>query len=220
MPETADALAQARRHALRGDFAAAYRLYEAVLPAGGVAVYLEFGKAKYAEHSGASLEEATALFLQASQLDVSSTDARLWLADLYAMGYGEGYRAAADLYRAIARADATVTDAYIGLGLLQGAPGDPVSREEAIAAFRRATEVAPDRLDARINLANALIRASRVPEAQEVLAEAERLVSRAGDQGRLAASRAAAERVAGGHHWHHLAYANDSPRYAWLVPDE
>lgn len=220
MSEANEALAQAHRHALQGDFVSAYRIYETLIPSGGAAAYMEFGKAKFLEHSGESLEAAAALFLRACELDESATDARLWLADLCSIGYGEGYSTAADLYREVTRMDATISDAYIGLGLLRGAPGDPVSHDEAIAAFQRAAEVAPERLDARIDLANALIRSGRVSEAQEALEEAERLAERAGEVGRLSALRVADERLAHGQAVDSFVFFNDSPRYAWLVPGE
>lgn len=150
-------LNHARQACRRSDYQAAYAIYEALLQSNpeDPAVLLDYGRAKYQEY--VDLAQATALFERALAVHPESVDTLLWLADLYALGYGRGYAAAAELYRRAIELDPQAVDAYIGLGMLHRAPGAPLRLDEAISAFRTATRIDSRRGDAHVDLGMALL---------------------------------------------------------------
>src|SRR5262249_9762027 len=98
------------------------------------------------------LEQATQLFERAVNINPNSIPALLWLADLYALGYGKGYNAELITYKQVIQLTPHVVDPYIGIGMLHQAPPSPVNLKEALEAFQTATHIAPQRADAHINL--------------------------------------------------------------------
>ena len=209
-------LDQARQACRRSDYRTAYAIYEALLqsdPEDPVAL-LDYGRAKYQEY--VDLDQATTLFERALAADPQSVDTLLWLADLYALGYGRGYAAAAELYRRAIELDPQVVDAYIGLGMLHQAPGAPVRLDEAISAFRTATRIDSRRGDAHVDLGMALLQASDRPAAQRELLTAERLLSASGNQRQAAGLRVLLDRLERNEPITSIVYSLDSPRYRWL----
>ncbi|MBJ7601500.1 MAG: tetratricopeptide repeat protein [Candidatus Dormibacteraeota bacterium] len=77
--------------------------------------------------------------------------------------------------------DPGAADAHIGLGLLHRPPSRPVSLEEAIAAFRQAARIDPQRADSHLNLGAALIEAGERDLAAEELRSAQQLLVRKGE---------------------------------------
>lgn len=212
-------LQEARQACRRSDYQAAYAIYEALLQSNleDPAVLLDYGRAKYQEY--VDLDQATTLFERALAADPQSVDACLWLADMYALGYGRGYAAAAELYRRASELDAQAVDAYIGLGMLHQAPGAPVRLDEAISAFRTATQLDGQRADARLDLGMALLRANDRQAARHELSIAERLLATSGNQRQAAGLRSLLGRLERNEPITSTVYSLDSPRYRWLDQD-
>jgi len=210
---------QARLACLRGDYAEAYRLYEQLLSVEpeDPRTLLDYGRAKYREY--ADLEGATGLFLRLAAAQPGSVEAQLWLGDLYSLGYGAGYPAAAERYRAAMRLDPREVDAYIGLGMLHRAPSAAVTLDQAVEAFRAAVELEPTRADARVDLGMALLEAEQREDAERELVAAERLLRDAGETKQAQGIRALIDWLATGRAPRPPAYSNQSPRYRWpLTP--
>lgn len=148
-------LARARGVWLAHDFPGAFALYEGLLRyyPEDPEVLRDYAKAKYWEFSGQSHDDATRLLERAVVVDPLSVDGLLWLAHLYGSGYGQGYPEAVRLCRRVTTVAPDLADGYITLGLLEGAPGVALTREEAAEAFRTATRLAPEREDGHVNLA-------------------------------------------------------------------
>lgn len=175
-------LLQARRLWQQDNPTAAYSLYEKLLqeyPCDPI-VLREYGRALYAEFN--DFEKATSLFERALKKEPNSLLTLQYLADLYAMGYGQGYDVALSIYQQIivlARNDLdTRSSAYIGMGCLYRIIG---TYNDVIAAFRKATEIAPDRPDAHHNLGVALYEAGDLEGAQKELKIAEELLKERGE---------------------------------------
>lgn len=170
------ALAAVRRR----DYAMAYQHYTAALRErpDSVEALMAFGRATYWEY--VDLEAAATLFGRARARAPDALEPLLWAAEVYSMGYGEGYKAAADLYRRAIQLYPTDVDAYIGLGMCLHSPGDPVSLPEAVQAYRTALQLDPQRLDALYNLGNVLIEAGERAQARETFVQAQQVLVRTG----------------------------------------
>ena len=179
-------LEQARQAWSHNDHDAAYAIYEKLLHqnSNDPKVLLEYGRAVYAEFD--ELEKATLLFERALAVKPDSIIALLYLGDLYSSGYGQGYRAALPIYqRVIELAPHTVKfckEAYMGIGMLHHVPGSPVSYSEVIAAFRKATEIAPHCVNAHANLGMALYEGGDLQSAWNEFKIAEQLLKSNGQQ--------------------------------------
>ena len=146
------------RHAARlwhaGTFAEAYAIYDELLRCspGDAGVLRSYAKAKWFEFSGDSEEAATRLIESAVAADPTDVDGLLWLAEMYGNGYGEGYQAAERLCARAIELAPDLADGYVSLGMLRGCPGVTLTRSEAARCFQRATQLAPERVDAHNDL--------------------------------------------------------------------
>jgi uncharacterized Tic20 family protein/Flp pilus assembly protein TadD len=215
MSERTVRLEQARQASLRGEFPTAYALYDALLEAypDDPEVLHDYGRAKYVEY--VDLEQAAQLFERARAVEPKSVETLLWLGDLYALGYGRGYDAAAEMYRQALQQNDREVDAYIGLGMLHRAPTKPITLNEAIVAFRTATQTDPDRADAHLNLGMALIEAGELHAAQEELLIAQQLLATEGEHRQARGIQTMLDRLSRGEPIKSLAYSNRSSRYRW-----
>jgi tetratricopeptide (TPR) repeat protein len=213
MTDKAMRLEEAREAIRRRDFSSAYSLYDALLAdhPGDADVLLDYGRAKYAEYS--DLEGAARLFEQALAASPQSVETLLWLGDLFSLGYGRGYDAAAEVYRKVIQLDPGAVDAYLGLGLLHRVPTRPVTLEEAIASFRTATELDPRRADAQLDLGMALIEASQPEEALTQLRKAQQLLAQGGQERQARGVEKLLAQLAANQPIKSFAYSNQSPRY-------
>lgn len=175
-------LVQARRLWVQESPAAAYASYEKLLqehPRDPV-LLREYGRALYAEYS--DFEKAISLFERALQEEPHSLLTLQYLADLYSLGYGEGYDAALSMYQQIIASASHDKDvcasAYIGMGFLYPIIG---TRHDALAAFKKAIEIAPERPDAHHDLGVALYEAGDLEGAWNELKTSERLLKAKGE---------------------------------------
>jgi tetratricopeptide (TPR) repeat protein len=147
-------------------------------------VLCEYGQANYAEFG--DLGKAAHLFEKSLEIDPQSVITLLYLGDLYSMGYGQGYRAALPIYQQIITLEPhkiqACVEAYIGIGMLHHVPESPVTLNEVIAAFRKATELDPLRADAHQNLGMALFEKGDRQEAWNELKIAENLLTSMGQK--------------------------------------
>ncbi len=90
------------------------------------------------------------------------SDAAAWLAEADRLHRDRQFVAAAALYREVLARDATLFDAWYGLGFALGAADE---HGEAVAALRRALASRPDAARVRVNLARALFANGHVSEA-------------------------------------------------------
>jgi tetratricopeptide (TPR) repeat protein len=208
-------LQQARQALLRKDYRTAYQIYDELLKQfpGDGAVLLDYGRAKFREF--ADLEQAAQLLLKAVEADPDSIDALLWLAEISAMGYGPGYAKAGSLYRRALKLDEQCVDAYIGLGMLYGAPSSSVTLQEAIAAYRKATQLAPQRSDAYRNLGFALLKEGDKIGAQQAFLVAMQLLQARGDEQTAQAIAADLEKLQRQEPLQGSVYRNESSRFLW-----
>jgi tetratricopeptide (TPR) repeat protein len=206
---------EARLASLTGNHGDAYRIYEELLTVrpDDPRTLLDYARAKYREY--VDLEGATRLFERLAEVESGSVEAQLWLGDLYSLGYGRGYQAAADRYRAALHLDARAADAYVGLGMLHRVPSTPVTLPEAIDAFRTAVELEPGRADARADLGMALLEAGQPDSARRELMVAVRLLEEAGEARQAKGVRAMLEAVDSGRTLMPGGYSNRSPRFRW-----
>jgi len=206
-------LEQARQICRQGDFDVAYRIYDSLLQAypNDPEILRDYGRAKYQEYD--NLGQAAQLFAQAHAAAPTSVELLLWRADLSALGYGDGYAAAAALYRQALQIDPQAVDAYIGLGMLHRVPGKPVSLDEAITAFRQAVEIDPQRADAHLDLGMALIEAGQHHAARESLRAGQRLLHASGNDRQAQSVQAVLDRLDRNEIISSLVYTLDSARY-------
>lgn len=206
---------RARLASLSGDHGQAYRIYDQLLSVepDDPETLLDYARAKYREY--ADLEMATRLFERLAERQPGSVEAQLWLGDLYSMGYGRGYGAAADRYREALRLDARAADAYVGLGMLHRVPSAPLTLAEAAGAFRTAVELEPARADARTDLAVALLNLGQPAAARQELVVAERLLGETGESRQARGVRALIDGLDGGEAVKPGGYSNRSERYRW-----
>jgi len=185
MSERKAALERARQSWEQKNFQAAYELYEQLLrdAPNDAEILREYARAKYVEYE--DLEQAAQLFEDAIAGDPNgSISALLCLGELYSCGYGKGYKAALGIYQRVLDLDPDNVDAYIGIGMLKGAPELPVSSKEAIEAFRMVTQIAPQRADGHRNLGMALAESEEAKDREEARKEfeiAEKLLEQRGN---------------------------------------
>ena len=222
-------LEQARQACLQQAFASAYRLYDDMLKQypGDAAVLVDYGRAKFREF--ADLEQSAQYFLQAVEANPDAIDAMLWLALLSWMGYGPDYKQAVSLYQRVLELDPQCVNAYLGLGMLYGAPSSPVTAQDAIGYYGKAVQLAPHNTDAHHNLAFALLEVGETHAAQQELlmtlhllqAERDQLLTQGkNDQARsderLAQSlQVDLEQLRRGETVTRRAYLNGSSRFRW-----
>ncbi len=213
MSDTSESLDLAREAVQRGDYAAAYSIYDGLLidHPDDPDLLRDYGIAKYEEY--ADLAEAARLFERALAADPRSVETLLWVADLYSLGYGRGYQAAADTYRTAIQLEPEAADAHVGLGLLHRAPSRPVTLEEAIAAFREATRIDPQRADSHLDLGAALIEAGQHEPAAEELREAQQLLRARGEMRQAQGIESLLERLSANQPIKSIALSYQSPRY-------
>jgi tetratricopeptide (TPR) repeat protein len=172
-------LEQARKYWLQDNHASAFALYEQLLldNPGNPLVLREYARAVYAAYE--DLEKATLLFEQAHTLEPNSVIVLLYLGELYATGYGIGYQAALPLFRRvitlIPQEKKYYVEAYLGIGRLYLAPGSPVSYDEGIDAFQKATEIDPQCSAAYEDLGTAFYDGGNIQAARKALRIAEQL---------------------------------------------
>jgi tetratricopeptide (TPR) repeat protein len=206
-------LQQAREAVRRRDFAAAYSLYDALLAdhPEDPDLLRDYGSAMYAEY--ADLEQAARLFERALAANPRSLETLLWVADLYALGYGRGYEAAAETYRTAIELQPDAADAHIGLGLLHRAPSRPVTLDEAIGAFRAATLIDPGRADAHLDLGAALIEAGERDRAAGELRQARQLLAANGELRQARGIDSVLQRLSDDELVRSVAFSYQSPRF-------
>jgi predicted O-linked N-acetylglucosamine transferase (SPINDLY family) len=90
------------------------------------------------------------------------SDARAWLAEADRLQHAKQFAPAVEHYREALARDASLFDAWYGLGFAQGAIEE---YGEAIEAMRRALALKPDATRLRVNLAEALFALGHVSEA-------------------------------------------------------
>lgn len=208
-------LQQAREAVRRQEYAEAFHLYEAALRERpeSLEALLDFGRAKFRECD--DLEGATALFEGALAVAPESLEALLWTAFLYSWGYGKGYQAAVELYRRAIRLNPQSADAYIGLGMAQGAPGVTMTLQEKVQAFRSASQLDPTRTDAFSNLGTALIKAGERDQAREALTKAQQLFAQNGDETRVHSIQQLLDRLDRNEDITNYGYSNASKMFRW-----
>jgi tetratricopeptide (TPR) repeat protein len=206
-------LTQARAAVASGQYEQAFQIYAELLrnSPNDAQLLREYGKARYCQY--VDLDEATQLFERALQAEPTSVDTHLWLGDLYALGYGRGYAAALEHYRRALELDPNNVDAQLGIGMLHRAPGTPVSREQAVAAFRAAAAAAPDRADVHQDLAMALLQQADPAGARAELARAEQLLRSGGKLRQADGLQAIIQKLERGERVQSFSYTNASPRY-------
>jgi tetratricopeptide (TPR) repeat protein len=172
-------LKHARTYWLQDNHASAFALYEQLLLENpdNPLILREYARAIYAAYE--DLEKATLLFEQAYKLEPTSVIVLLYLGELYATGYGSGYQAALSVFQRVItlrpQEKKYYVEAYLGIGRLYLAPGSPVSYDESINAFQKATEIDPQCPAAYENLGTALYSGGNIQAAQEALRMAEKL---------------------------------------------
>lgn len=208
-------LEQARQACLRKDYKTAYRLYDELLQEypGNPNILLDYGRAKFQEF--ADLEQAAKLLLQAVEADPASPDALLWLAEVCSMGYGPGYEKAISLYQYVLELDPYCDDAYIGLGMLYGVPSSLVSIQDALVAYRKAAQLAPQRPDVHQDLGFALVEAGDREAAQKEFLTTIQLLTAAGRQREAQVIQADLEQLQRQEPLKRRAYVNESARFQW-----
>ena len=213
MDERTMSLQEAREACLQGDYTRAYDLYEALLNAypGNPQILLEYGKAIYGEYN--DLEKAARLFEQALESDPNLVEALLWLADIAAAGYGPEQIGAVSLYRRVIELDPKNVDAYIGLGLQHHAPSVSLSLEEAIEAFRKATQLDLQRSDGWIDLGMALLESGHQEGARRAFVESIHLLHGSNRQKLIPAVEQYIARIDSSEPIKNAAFYNFSPRY-------
>lgn len=218
-PDRKTGLEQARQACLARDYRAAYSLYDELLKEfpGDPAVLLDYGRAKFREF--ADLEQSARLLLQAVEADPDAIDALLWLAEVSAMGYGQGYAKAASLYQRVLKLDPQCVDAYIGLAMLYRAPSSPVTQQDALAAYRKAAQLAPQRIDVHHNLGYSLAEAGDSDAAQREFLTTVQLLRTAGREPEAPALQAVLEQLQRQEPLKSWGYRNESTRFNWPEQD-
>jgi predicted O-linked N-acetylglucosamine transferase (SPINDLY family) len=109
---------------------------------------------------------------------LSQADAKVWLAEADRLHHARQFAPAADHYRQALTRDASLFDAWYGLGFAQQAMEE---HGDAIAAFRAALALKPDATRMRVNLAQSLFALGHVSAAvqqyQTAAAEADPVAS-------------------------------------------
>jgi tetratricopeptide (TPR) repeat protein len=184
MNKQKEALQQAYQRWTQGIYQAAYEQYEDLLRTApnDAEILREYARAKFSEYD--DLEQAAQLFERAIVADPNgSISALLCLGELYACGYGKGYKAALGVYQRVIELDPHNVDAYIGIGMLSTPSSSYVSFKERIEAFRMVTQIAPQRADGHRNLGMALAENGEAEDREEARKEfgiAEKLLVQSG----------------------------------------